>query len=322
VLFHEAMEKFSTYELEESFARFERAAGKGHDESIWILSVWKDVEMERNALEEAFAETEEPLGWYFAARFEDFEPGAIFDQMSAEGGCIWGQIRYGQCFKDGVSVEEDEEVYLEWLQKAAIQNNPEAMHLLGEWFRNEGNDKEKALSFYRAAAKLGWKSSMECLARMLRSGRGCVKDLRQAAIWSAIGNTDRGFGERASWGLLRQAKWDLRGGSRQKLDYDFDQLCYALGWGLYWYQYKEDDDDQSHDLLKDFAKRCLNYYCSCVELQQESIFTFLLFWIRTTGVKEPGKIIGKMVWEQRKENLIPSLEHGERQGPNSKRIKN
>jgi hypothetical protein len=31
--------------LEERFERFERAAAEGHEESVWILSVLKDVEM-------------------------------------------------------------------------------------------------------------------------------------------------------------------------------------------------------------------------------------------------------------------------------------
>ena len=43
VLFHEAMEQFAAYEdLKEQFQRFERAAAKGHEESIWIGSVVKD----------------------------------------------------------------------------------------------------------------------------------------------------------------------------------------------------------------------------------------------------------------------------------------
>jgi hypothetical protein len=41
------METFGASEsLEEQFQRFERAAAKGHEESIWILSLVKDVVME------------------------------------------------------------------------------------------------------------------------------------------------------------------------------------------------------------------------------------------------------------------------------------
>jgi hypothetical protein len=61
-MFHEAMEKFDYDEQEESFARFERAAAKGHEESIWVGSVVNSVEMKKNVLIEAFAKTEETLG--------------------------------------------------------------------------------------------------------------------------------------------------------------------------------------------------------------------------------------------------------------------
>jgi hypothetical protein len=68
MLFHEAMEEFSPFFLEQSFARFEKAAAKGHVESIWIGSVVKDVDMEETSLRETFATSKEnPLGWYFLA---------------------------------------------------------------------------------------------------------------------------------------------------------------------------------------------------------------------------------------------------------------
>jgi hypothetical protein len=121
VLFHEAIEEFDREDLEERFRRFERAGAKGHEESIWIWSVVKDVEMEHGALKEAFAKTEQPLGWYFAGelsrRREQFE----YYKKSAEGGCSWGQAGYGVYFRDGRFVEKDEKVYLEWLEKRRIK---------------------------------------------------------------------------------------------------------------------------------------------------------------------------------------------------------
>jgi hypothetical protein len=63
VLFHVAIEGLNRYkDLEDQFQRFERAAAKGHEESIWVLSVVKDVKLGWDALKEAFAKTEEPLG--------------------------------------------------------------------------------------------------------------------------------------------------------------------------------------------------------------------------------------------------------------------
>jgi hypothetical protein len=72
------MEKFDPDgDLEGSFERFERVAAKGHEQSIWIRSVVKNLDMEDDALIEAFAKTEEPLGWWFAGYFSGFGGRAI-----------------------------------------------------------------------------------------------------------------------------------------------------------------------------------------------------------------------------------------------------
>jgi hypothetical protein len=49
---------------------------------------------------------------------------------------------------------------------------------------------------------------------------------------------------------------------------------------------------------RDFAEDCIAFYLSTSNLLQKSIFTFLLFWNQTTGVKEVGQMIGKLVWEE------------------------
>jgi hypothetical protein len=282
------------------FGIFERAAAKGHEESTWICSVVKDVEMEKNAWKEAFVKTEEPLGYYFAAMFSEEGSREQFDfwKKSAEGGCSWGQVEYGIFFEDGYGyfVEVDEKVYVEWLEKAANQNNPKAMHLLGYWFRYEGNDEKKVVSYYRTAAELGWKFSMNYLAQMFKHGRGCEKDLRQAAIWSAKGDSD------LFWNTLWTARVAVEDETTEDLDCNFNQLCYSLGWGLYWYRH--DSEKWNNDEQKAFDNRCLDYYCLCVELQQKSIFTFLWCWNQTAGVKDVGVLIAKEVWEEREDNLL------------------
>jgi hypothetical protein len=214
-------------------------------------------------------------------------------------------VKYGLYFEYGEEfVEPDEKAYVEWLEKAMNQNNPLAMDWLGDWFRYEGgNDKEKAVSYYRAGAELGCKKSMFWLAYMLMDGEGCVKDLRQAVIWSAKG------GSYLFWHPLGHTKGALESGATEDLGCDFNQLCYSLGWGLYWYTY--DVDNFYFKQHKVFGKRCLDYYCSCVELQQKSILTFLLFWNRTTvRVKEPGRMIAQMVWEGKETNVL--LRFGEK----------
>jgi hypothetical protein len=319
-MFNEAMEEeFDPFEdLEEQFQPFERAAAKGHEESIWIVSVVKNVEMTWIALKEAFAKTEEPLGWCFAARLcgygrEQFD----FYKKSAEGGCSWGQGWYGMCFRYGGDyVEKDKKVYVDWLEKAANQNNPWAMDWLGGWFRWDGGDREKAVSYFRAAAELGWEESMNSLAIMLKNGVGCEKDLREAVIWSAKG--DSGW----FWYMLRTAGSALLRKTTDSLECDFNQLCYTLGWGLYWYQYETGRWKNQRDEGQAFGSRCLDYYCSCVYLQQKSIWTFLLCWNRTTGgVKGPGQMIAQIVWQGREDNLVKQFGESGGEEPEMKRIK-
>jgi hypothetical protein len=309
--------------LEKAFQLFERAAAKGHEESIWILSVWKDVTMEWDALQEAFAKTEEPLGWWFAGEVsEDRASWERFDfyKKSAEGACSWGQVDYGKYFKNGRFVEQDEEVYLEWLEKAVHQNNPNAIYWLGDWFEDGGGDnKEKAVRYYHVAAELGWTGGMYVLANMLKRGEGCVKDLRQAVIWSPQSNNPS-----VIWDLLWETIRALESGATENFGCDFSQLCYSLGWGLYWYLYESldwDDDHHQTDKKMAFSERCLDYYCSCVEEQQKSIFTFLLLWNQTTGVKGPGQMIAQMVWEGREDNLVKKFEQPQRGSARLKRIK-
>jgi TPR repeat protein len=136
-LFYDGIEKINIWQLEETFERFERAAAKGHEESIWIKSVVKDAKMNWTDLKKAFVKTEVPLGYYLAGRLLDGREKFDFDTKSAEGVCSWGQVGYGDNFYGGDLVEEDIEVHVEWLEKAAGQNNPLAIDKLGYWFQEE-----------------------------------------------------------------------------------------------------------------------------------------------------------------------------------------
>jgi hypothetical protein len=92
---------------------------------------------------------------------------------------------------------------------------------------------------------------------------------------------------------------------------------------MFWYQYESEKwwKHQSGE-NKAFGNRCLDYYCSCVELQQKSIFTFLFGWNRATaGVKGPGQMIAQMVWEGREDNVVKMFEESGGEEPETKRIK-
>jgi hypothetical protein len=310
VLFHEGMGVFSSLRWKESFPLFERAAAKGHEESIWITSVVKDLELEESVLRQAFAKTEEPLGWCLAGRLSKWGREKFdFYKKSAQAGCSWGQVTYARYFRYGGGfAEKDEKVYVEWLEKAANHNNPLAMKLLGDCFRFHGGFKEKAVAYYRRGAELGWKPSMKRLAEMLRGGVGYEKDLRQAVIWSAKGNAADLF-----WEVLEDIRLAFENGTIEYLDCDFDQLCYLLGSGLFWHQYER--EALRPDVQNVFGNRCLDYYCSCIELQQKSIFAFLLCWNQSIGIKGPGQMIAQMVWEHREDNLVGTFEEIEGEEP-------
>jgi hypothetical protein len=306
------MERFRVdKDPKDQFQRFERAAAKGHEESIWILSVVKDTEMEdRKALKEAFAQTEEPLGWYFAGLLSTGLPQRRHFKKSADGGCSWGLVRFSMYLNDGgggkMYVVQDEKVYVEWLEKAAQQNNPKGMYLLGNWFGQTGRDRVRAISCYHSAAALGSKRSMEALAGMLmRTEEGYKRDIKQAAKWGAKAEDDSG---EMFWFILKDTERAWKSGMTQCSGVDFDLLCYALGWGLYWHVYGSAKHMYCSDREKAFAGRCLDFYCKAVEAQRESIFMFLLCWKASFGVKEVEKMVAQMVWEGREDRLVRSFE--------------
>jgi hypothetical protein len=288
-------------ELEVEFKRFERAAAKGHEESLWIVSVLYGVATEQSALREAFAKTGTPLGWYFAGKFCDWNCREQFDyfKKSAEGGCGWGQVKYGLYFQSGavnLGVEKDTKVHLDWLETAAKQNNPLGLEKLGWWFQHgAGNDFGQAHGYWMCAAELGSRNSMVFLADQLQRGEGCEKDLRQAIIWGAKGGALHLVFKHL--GVANRMFEEQTEQLTNNLDLPFDHLCFTLGWGLYWYLY--DTKEWMHTGRKAFGEQCLDYYCSCIELQRKSIFTFLWLWNRMTGgVKDVGMMIGKMAWEE------------------------
>jgi TPR repeat protein len=284
---------------EESLKLFERAAAKGHEDAIWVMGVVEGV-TDKNDVKEAFAQTKEPLGYYLAGKLSDYQSDqqAEFYNKSAEGGCSWGLME---------RPDEDEDSGVEWLLQAAQQNNPMAMAILGGLAQDE--DVGKALSYFRAAAELGWKGCFDWLAGILSAEEGevegCVRDLRQAAMCSAQSGGDFDV----FWYVLEEANRAFQEGkTAADLGYDLNQLCYALGWALYWYVYESEDWKDQWGEQNAFDLTCVSYYCTCVELQQESIFTFLLCWNRRSGgVKDVGLMIAKMVWEGREDNLVKAF---------------
>jgi hypothetical protein len=274
--------------------------------------------MKERAWKEAFAKTETPLGWYIAGKFSAWLSRERFDLLkkSAEAGCSWAQIDFGEYFQFSSSefTEKDENAHGEWLKKAAAQDNRWAVFQLGVWFDHQSEPKE-AYSYFLRASELGHRFSNFCLGEKCILGDGCDQDLRQGLIWSAQSDDDSHV-----WMELKSVALAYLA---DEMENNFNEVCHALGWGLYWYLYGISNCKDGDEYVQAFGGRCLEYYCSCVELQQKSIFTFLWFWNRTTGIKDPGQMIGKMVWEGRADNVVKLLseKEGEAKEPETKRIK-
>jgi len=302
ILFVEAMALIDKCQFEKGFEIMRKSAEKEHKESQFIWNVVKNMDWSLHncdCLKNAFAKTECPVGWYFAALlcWNDKEQFGYF-KKSSDAGYSWGQADYAYYLKRGDYVQVDNEAYIGLLEKSAIQNNPMAMHLLGDWYRNklEGNCYKKAISYYKSAAELWWEDSMIEASSLLYTGLVGEIDLIQSVRWSSI--TGCGFAETLSDAVI--SWWDK---TILCPECDFALLAVELGKGLYWYQYETEEWSEYGDFEKDFADKCLEFYCSAIESQQRSIFLFLHFWNQTIGVKDVGQLIGKLVWNQRYEHL-------------------
>jgi TPR repeat protein len=284
VFFHEAM-GFISFEgnFSVEIAAFKKAAAKGHEESIWLLDVIKDVEPVVSAIKEVLIETEEPLGWYLAGEFSFWNSAQRFDfhKKSAEGGCSWAQVRYGWYFRRGRFVQQSDAKFREWLKKAADQNNGWAMTQLGQF-----GPPSEAEGLQIAAFTLGWKAAADILSHRSNNFHTGVK-------WAAKGVSNC---------FYEYLTDQFNVGDRDPL------CCYLLGRGLYFHQYGGEFWNNDLDsLTQAFGEECLDFFCDCIDLQQESIFTFLMFWNRIVGIKGPGQMIGQMVWKEREKNLVKSF---------------
>merc|ERR1711991_476978 len=146
----------------------------------------KDMELKeenREAIVKAFAETESPLGFYFAGELYDWDSIEHFDYMkkSSDGGCSWGQVEYAWYFNpegEGEFVEKDEKMFSELIEKAVAQNNPKAIFFRG-LERHGKMEYKDALGLYCMAAELGWLDAKRLLGEMFYNDDGVEKDLVQ-----------------------------------------------------------------------------------------------------------------------------------------------
>jgi TPR repeat protein len=287
--------------LAPNFSVFEEAAAKGHESALMILKTverfGKDIGIED--ISSAFRKLEDPLAWVFAGDFCEYTSSARFHfyRRSAEAGCSEGQVCYADYFTnygaDGFVVKS-EKVYVEWLEKAANQNSTRAMAALAYFHEKNGNLKVM-WEFLMAAAELGNLQSMARIGSGYERGVGKPADLCEAMRWYFKGNK-----ETRAYRIVREileGKMEICGGN-------VDRFCYCLGAGLFWHGHGMPMYNRQPLETTAVLEQALEYYCLNVDLQQESLLTFLMFWNRRSNVKQVGSIIAKMVWNEREDKLI------------------
>jgi hypothetical protein len=79
---------------------------------------------------------------------------------AAQAGVSAAQNLVGWMYGAGEAVAADSKVAVQWMQKAAAQNNPQALHNLGFWYETGGcglaKDLALAKGYYEAAIGAGY----------------------------------------------------------------------------------------------------------------------------------------------------------------------
>ncbi|CAE6451534.1 unnamed protein product [Rhizoctonia solani] len=124
---------------------------------------------------------------------------------TVEGGCGVGMLMWGLSLRHGWGCRKDERNGFKWLRKAAeaavtdlegARSGEEAkavknelvlaIYEVGQCFFHGwgvGQDKVMAVSYFQVAARLGDCDAQQELAFCYLNGKGCKKDMRQAARW-------------------------------------------------------------------------------------------------------------------------------------------
>lgn len=264
------------------FGPFRSIAAKGHEESRWALDVADSTNRPEDMID-AFIKTNCGMGFFWAACLAlqfSWVRSMELAKRSCDAGCSWGMVFYVQ----------DSDQRTELLEKACLQNNPIALFFAGMEHECLLN-MDKAYICYKRAAELGCDIACQKMAELCRCNKEIVQAIRWASqSWSQF---DVVFGYGIFWTLYEQSSNDNAN----------DCEIMEVGKALYWNAHGVKDEQPKH-LCDVFYNPCIDYYCSCMDLQQESLLVFLLCWNNLTGVKDMGRCIAKIVWEQRYECLI------------------
>lgn len=124
------------------------------------------------------------LRLYGFMSFCNLDEGVKWYKTAAEAGDPQGQFNYALTLLEFPATEEKLAKSLHWFEKAAEQGNWEATYYLAE--RLQKSEPEKAVKWYRAAAKHGHVGAQRGLADLHEHGVGVKQDSAEAYYWSLV----------------------------------------------------------------------------------------------------------------------------------------
>lgn len=193
------------------FRRAENAGFKAAKEHIDEIEAY--MKEQRGATQEVFAMPDQGKNQgfnssaspEFLAATSAYEKGLVLEslglcQKAAEKGEAWGQNGFGTMLLLGWGGTRDEKKAIQWFEKAANQNFPEAQYNLALIYRKGvygvPENVAIAINWLQKAADLGYAKAQYRLGWLLEKGQdeGVKKDLKQAAKWYLLA-ANQGYAE-------------------------------------------------------------------------------------------------------------------------------
>jgi len=271
------VEAMSSLELRHSYKEtrelFIEAVKKGHEESKKIVKILpKDNTGKINSV---FLNTNDPVALYFDAKLCRHNNSDQKIRESAESGYSWAQIEYAH--RNGALGNN-------MLNLAVAQNNPRAFVFKGRIAELHQNRIE-GIQWYVLASRMGYITASDILVNWGRNNFNLFMSVQYSCSNSML----------SLWELVRDVHHHCCSNSSGS-----DYLKFHLGKGLYWnHRFKMTTITDLTEKENLFIKECIDCYCTTIDRIQNSILLFLLFWNKNNGIKDVGKIIGQIVWNER-----------------------
>ena len=197
----------------------------------------------------------------------------------AERGVTWAQSNVGSSMRRGVDgFQKDEEGGLEWLNKAAAQNHPAALHTLSALHRDGRapllvNSEEKANELLLKAANLGYASANALLAHFYCRGfNGFEEDPDEAYFRASVAFVLDGQSHRATKALGSFHYFEMI----PELEPSLYLACYYLNIAA------NEDDDGAPCYFYSHALQTLSEHLhdGNIGIPGSDVVPAMLFWLR------------------------------------------